>query len=76
MTARAVIYDPLHNPAIDTGMWVPPVDTARRVARTLLDKQASANIHVPEEMLNAAIGLEIALRDLLNALDAEEGRTP
>ncbi|MDV5147201.1 hypothetical protein R1T08_24240 [Streptomyces sp. SBC-4] len=74
MSITVGIHDPLHIPALDRPEWVPPLDMARRLARQMLDKHATANIHDADEMLRAAVGLEHALRDLLNALDAEECR--
>ncbi|MFE7509728.1 hypothetical protein ACFU8I_00580 [Streptomyces sp. NPDC057540] len=76
MTVTIGIHDPLHTPELDRPEWVPPVDMARRLAREMLEKQANANIHDEHQMLAAAVGLELTLRDLLNALDAEEGRKP
>ncbi|MFE7803999.1 hypothetical protein ACFU51_04895 [Streptomyces sp. NPDC057430] len=67
-----MVHDPLHDPQA-SGDWVPPVDVARQLAREALDRQATANIHDEHAMLQAATVLHYVLRDLLNALDAEDG---
>lgn len=76
MSIDIASYTPLHNPSVPRGPWVPPVDVARRVARAALDQHASTNTHDADQLFRAAVALEITLRDLLDALDAEEGRTP
>jgi hypothetical protein len=68
------LHQPLHDPAEDAGSWVPPLDLALDLARATLAEQAGANIHDDRAMLNAAVHLEIRLRDLLAALDKEAGR--
>ncbi|MFD9225252.1 hypothetical protein ACFWDI_35810 [Streptomyces sp. NPDC060064] len=70
--AREPAYAPLHDPASDADHWTPPVDMARRLARKALAKHEGANIHDDDAMLRAAVGLELVLRDLLDALDAGE----
>ncbi|MFI1394081.1 hypothetical protein [Streptomyces sp. NPDC020681] len=67
-------YNPLHDPASDAHAWTPPLDVAIDRARKVLDEKAAANIHDRDEMIRAATGLEMVLRDLLNALDKEAGR--
>lgn len=68
-TTRA--YTPLHDPEKDSRAYVPPVDAALRLARAVLDEKATANIHDKDEMLAAAVGLEMRLRTLVAALDKE-----
>ncbi|MET7619024.1 hypothetical protein [Streptomyces sp. NPDC005408] len=65
---------PLHDPERDADHWTPPLDMARSLARQTLAKHEGANIHDDRAMLRAAVGLELVLRDLLNALDKEAGR--
>lgn len=67
----AEAFNPLHDPARDANTWTPPLDVAIDRARKVLDEKASANIHDRDAMIRAATGLEIVLRDLLAALDAE-----
>ncbi|MGW1252553.1 hypothetical protein [Streptomyces sp. NPDC002535] len=47
---------------------------ARRLARETVNEQANASIHDHHQILRAAVALDLRLRDLLDALDAEEGR--
>lgn len=70
MTVSA--YRPLHDPADDASVLVPPLGVAIERARKVLDEKSKANIHDRDAMIRAATGLEIVLRDLLNALDAEQ----
>jgi hypothetical protein len=51
--------------------WVPPLDSALSLAREDLKIQQGANIHDREAMIRAAVTLEIRLRLLLAALDAD-----
>lgn len=51
--------------------YVPPLDIALRLAQADLAVQQGANIHDREAMIGAAVTLEIRLRQLLGALDAE-----
>lgn len=51
--------------------YAPPLSTALRLAREDLAAQQGANIHDHHAMLRAAITLEIRLRGLLAALDAD-----
>lgn len=55
--------------------WVPPLDMARRLAREDLAEQQSANIYDHGAMVRAATKLEIRLRQVLDALDADSART-
>lgn len=55
--------------------WVPPLDIALRLAREDLAEQQTANIHDHPAMITAATKLEIRLRQLLDALDADCART-
>ncbi len=48
-----------------------PLSTALRLAREDLAVQQGANIHDREHMVTAAVTLEIRLRPLLAALDAD-----
>lgn len=67
-------YTPLHDPERDGHPIVPPLDRARATARRVLDEKAGANIHDQDEMIRSAVGLDHVLRDLLAALDREEGK--
>lgn len=56
--------------------WVPSLDSALCLARQDLAVHQGANIHDHQAMIRAAITLEIRLRGLLAALDADGvGRT-
>lgn len=55
--------------------WSPPLSIALRLAREDLAVQQAANIHDHTAMVTAATVLEIRLRQLLDALDAESART-
>lgn len=65
---------PLHDPARDARNWTPSLDLARDVARDALAKHEGADIHDHTAMLRAATALDFVLRDLLNALDKEDGQ--
>lgn len=67
-------YTPLHDPERDALRYVSPLDQALRHAREVLAEKATANIHDHDEMLRAAVGLEMRLRQLVAALDTEAGR--
>ncbi|WP_327162842.1 hypothetical protein [Streptomyces zaomyceticus] len=67
---------PLHDPERDTLRYVPPLNSAIERAREVLTEYAGANIHDHNEMLRVAVALDLRLRSLVAALDAEEGRTP
>ena len=51
--------------------YAPPLDIALRLAREDLAAQQGANVHDHEAMVGAAVKLEIRLRQLLRALDAD-----
>ncbi|MFI9063230.1 hypothetical protein ACIGQE_15310 [Streptomyces sp. NPDC053429] len=70
MSARPVktLYDP------QAPDWTPPLDIALTVAREMLAQHQRADISDDRAMLSAAVCLEIALRHLLAAYDAEVGR--
>ncbi|MCY0943558.1 hypothetical protein [Streptomyces antarcticus] len=68
------VHDPLRAPEPDGTHWVPPLDIALEAARETLAEQQRANIYDDRAMLTAAVRLEIALRHLLAALDAEAAR--
>ncbi|MFJ7780100.1 hypothetical protein [Streptomyces yangpuensis] len=72
MTTTA--HSPLHDPQHDNGQWTPSLDMAIELARESLAEQQAANIHDDRAMICAAVTLEIRLRQLLAALDAEAGR--
>ncbi|THA31772.1 hypothetical protein E6R18_15680 [Streptomyces sp. A1277] len=67
-------HQPLYDPAIDGDAYVPPLDTAIRLARKALTDKATANIHDHTEMLKAAVTLELHLRALVAAFDKEASR--
>ncbi|WP_030585671.1 hypothetical protein [Streptomyces anulatus] len=67
-------YTPLHDPERDALRYVSPLDQALRHAREVLAETATANIHNHDEMLRAAVGLEMRLRQLVAALDKEASR--
>lgn len=55
--------------------WSPPLSIALRLAREDLAVQQAANIHDHMAMVTAATVLEIRLRQVLDALDADSART-
>ncbi|MFD8640827.1 hypothetical protein ACFV14_11015 [Streptomyces zaomyceticus] len=65
---------PLHDPERDALGYTVPLDSAIRRAREVLDEHAGANIHDHNEMLRAAVALDLRLRSLIAALAAEESR--
>ena len=65
------LYQPLPSDA-----YAPPLDLAVRLAREDLAVQQGANIHDREAMVQAAVTLEIRLRMLLAALDADASGVP
>ncbi|MEU2162422.1 hypothetical protein [Streptomyces sp. NPDC019208] len=67
-------YTALHDPERDGADYPVPLDMAIRRARKVLDEKAKSNIHDRDQMLRAAVGLELVLRDLLTALANEAGR--
>lgn len=62
--------DALYQPR-PSDAYAPPLDTAIRLAREDLAVQQGANIHDREAMVRAAVTLEVRLRLLLAALDAD-----
>lgn len=65
-----IAYDPLRDPGDASGP-VLPLGVAIERARKVLDEKGQANIHDRDAMIRAATGLEMVLRDLLNALHKE-----
>ena len=61
---------PLYEPR-PSDAYAPPLSTALRLAREDLAVHQSANIHDREAMIRAAVVLEVRLRGLLAALDAD-----
>lgn len=51
--------------------YAPPLDTEIRLAREVLAEQQGVNIHDHVAMVKAAVALEIRLRLLVDALDAD-----
>ncbi|MFJ9234104.1 hypothetical protein ACIRJ3_03855 [Streptomyces anulatus] len=68
-------HKPLHDPERDSS-WVPPLDIVLSCAREELAKYASANIYDAQEMLSAAVSHHLRLRELVAALDKENGKVP
>ncbi|WP_406144148.1 hypothetical protein [Streptomyces anulatus] len=69
----SALHSPLYDPADDLP-WAPSLDVALDQARRVLAEKANANIHDRDEMIRAAVGLEMRLRQLVAALDKEAGR--
>lgn len=69
----SALHSPLYDPADDLP-WAPSLDVALDQARRVLAEKATANIHDRDEMIRAAVGLEMSLRQLVAALDEEAGR--
>ncbi|MFD9782218.1 hypothetical protein ACFWZS_31425 [[Kitasatospora] papulosa] len=67
-------YTALFDPEKDVFSNASSVDEALRWARQVLEEKATANIHDRDEMIRAAVGLEMRLRQLVAALDQEAGR--
>ncbi|UQA34800.1 hypothetical protein [Streptomyces sp. HNA39] len=70
----SALHSPLYDEATDGHPWTPSLDVALDQARRTLAEKATANIHDPDEMIRAAVGLEMRLRQLIAALDQEAGR--
>ncbi|MGW8506304.1 hypothetical protein [Streptomyces sp. CLCI03] len=64
-------YTPLYGPGDEQA--IESVTVSRRLARQALDEQQSANIHDHKAMLRAAVHLDMALRRLVDSLDAQDG---
>lgn len=62
----AVPYRPLQPAPLG---FVPPLDMAKQVAESALERYAKHNVHDKSEMTRAAVGLHVALGQLLAALD-------
>lgn len=60
------LYEPRPSDA-----YAAPLDIALRLAREDLAIQQNANIHDHQAMIRAAVVLEVRLRGLLDALDAD-----
>ncbi|MBT2425252.1 hypothetical protein J7F02_06010 [Streptomyces sp. ISL-112] len=71
MSADATSYTALYDPEKDALGYVPPLATVLDRAREVLEEKATANIHDHTEMLRAAVSLEMRLRQLVAALEAE-----
>ncbi|MFC8494733.1 hypothetical protein ACFUJU_28855 [Streptomyces sp. NPDC057235] len=69
-------YSPLFDPEKDGPVYVRDLAHARERARAVHAEKGRANIHDRDEMIGAAYSLAHVLAGLLDALDAEEGRTP
>lgn len=64
------VYEAVYAPQASDA-YTPPLDIALRLAREDLAAQQVANIHDHEAMIRATVRLEIRLRLLLAALDAD-----
>lgn len=71
MSARPTSYTALYDPEKDGLGYVVPLSAALDRAREVLAEKATANIHDHDEMLRAAVSLEMRLRQLVAALEAE-----
>ncbi|MFH9134416.1 hypothetical protein [Streptomyces sp. NPDC017524] len=69
----SALHTSLYDPADDLP-WTPSLDVALDQARRVLEEKATANIHDRDEMIRAAVSLEMRLRQLVAALDKEAGR--
>ncbi|WP_329615644.1 hypothetical protein OG244_23305 [Streptomyces brevispora] len=67
-------YTALYDPEKDALFYAPSLSEALHRARKTLDEKAAANIHDRDAMIRAAVGLEMCLRQLVDALDKEAGR--
>lgn len=67
----ALLLDPLYDPARDGVATPPPLDVAAQQARRVLAQHQGVSIHDDLGMVRATTALEIALRHLVDALDAE-----
>lgn len=64
------LHEPLYQPR-PSDAYTPPLSSALRRAREELAAQQGANIYDHQAMIRAAVTLEIRLRLLLDALDAD-----
>ncbi|WP_393057660.1 hypothetical protein [Streptomyces sp. LN549] len=67
----SLLLDPLYDPARDGVATAPPLDVAARQARRVLAQHQTVSIHDHTGLIGAATGLEVALRHLVAAMDAE-----
>lgn len=74
MSAETTSYTPLYDPETDALPNASSLSEALHRARKTLDEKASANIHDQDAMIRAAVGLEMCLRQLVDALDKEASR--
>ncbi|MEU3435475.1 hypothetical protein [Streptomyces sp. NPDC006863] len=74
MSGDTTGYTPLHDPEKDALGYVVSLSAALDRAREVLAEKATANIHDHDDMIRAAVGLEMRLRQLVAALDEEAGR--
>ncbi|MGW0169187.1 hypothetical protein ACWDWT_29040 [Streptomyces sp. NPDC003343] len=65
-------YEALHGPN-DRALDLSSLDIEIACTRRVLDETAPLNIHDHSEMLSAAVKLDIRLRNLLAAIEAERG---
>lgn len=67
-------FDPLHGPD-DTIPEPASLDVEIAATRRILDETAGLNIHDADHMLQAAVALNIRVRVLLAAVEAERGES-
>ncbi|WP_220294594.1 hypothetical protein [Streptomyces sp. MBT84] len=65
-------YEPLHGPG-DKELEVSSLSVEIACTRQILAETAPLNIHDHSEMLSAAVKLDIRVRNLLAAIEAERG---
>ncbi|MFE5898044.1 hypothetical protein ACFQ67_11565 [Streptomyces sp. NPDC056488] len=68
-------YSPLFDPEKDGPVYFRDLAHARERARAALAEKGRANLHDRDELIRAGYGLAYVLAGLLDALDAEEGRS-
>ncbi|MFG2589073.1 hypothetical protein [Streptomyces sp. NPDC048438] len=71
MSTEPSAHTPLYDPKTDGRTYAPPLDSALARARKVLEEKAGANIHDHDEMLRAAVSLEMRLRQLVAAIDED-----
>ncbi|MFJ1653676.1 hypothetical protein ACIOC2_20260 [Streptomyces sp. NPDC088337] len=67
-------YDPLHEPGETTPVPA-SLDVEIAATRRILDETADRNIHSYGDMLSAAVALNVRVRSLLAAIEAERGES-